>query len=42
MLSRIDDKNLEILRRKQEIIAKYNKMSKENKPMIADDGMYRY
>ena len=42
MLIRIDDKNMEILKRKQEIIAKYNKMSKENKPMIADDGMYRY
>ena len=30
LASRLDDKNLEILRRKQEIIKKYNKMSKEN------------
>lgn len=41
-MSKLDEKNLEVLRRKQEIIAKYNKMSKENKPSIADDGFYRY
>ena len=41
-LNKIDEKNLEILKKKQEIIAKYNKMSKENKPTIAEDGNYRY
>jgi hypothetical protein len=38
----LDDKNAEILRRKQEIIKKYNKMSKDNALVQADDGIYRY
>mmetsp|Transcript_1661 Transcript_1661/g.2172 ORF Transcript_1661/g.2172 Transcript_1661/m.2172 type:complete len:80 (+) Transcript_1661:940-1179(+) len=33
---------MEILKKKQEIIAKYNKMSKENKPTMAEDGYYRF
>jgi hypothetical protein len=38
--SKADDENLERLRKKQEILAKYNKMSKDNKP--AEDGFYRF
>jgi hypothetical protein len=30
-----------MLRRKQEILALYNKVSKDNKPTFADDGYYR-
>ena len=32
---------MEILKKKQEVIAMYNKVSKENKPSFADDGFYR-
>ena len=39
---KIDERNMEILRRKQEILKKYNKMSKENGPTFADDGFHRY
>jgi ribosomal protein S4 len=38
----MDDRNMEILRKKQEIMAMYNKVSKENKPCFAEDGFYRY
>ena len=41
-LCHLDDKSVEILRRKQEIIKKYNKMSKENGQVQPDDGFYRY
>jgi len=40
--NKLDEKNMEILRKKQEIMATYNKMSKQNKPSYADDGLYRY
>ena len=33
---------MEILRKKQEITAMYNKVSKDNKPTFADDGFYRF
>lgn len=32
---------MEILKKKQEILAKYNKMSKENHP-TAEEGTYRF
>jgi hypothetical protein len=40
--SKIDDKNLQLLRKKQEITQKYNQMSKQNNPTLADDGKYRF
>lgn len=41
-LNKLDEKNMEILRKKQEITAMYNKVSKDNKPTFADDGFYRF
>ena len=40
--SKIDEKNLDLLRKKQEILAKYNKMSKENGPGVMEEGVYKY
>ena len=31
-----------MLRKKQEIFAKYNEISKHNQPSFADDGLYRF
>ena len=40
-VNQIDDRNMEILKKKQDILAKYNKMSKENHP-AAEEGTYRF
>lgn len=37
---RLDDKNYQILRKKQEILAKYNQISSFNRP--EDDGTFKY
>jgi hypothetical protein len=40
--NRLDDRSNEILKRKLEVTAMYNKVSKDNKPCFADDGFYRF